>query len=132
MSHQAIRGLLQGRLATLGWANQTAWEQKAFSPTVGTPYQEVTTAFAEPDAITLAGSSHLQGVFQIRLLYPQDKGTADSDIRAKTIADAFPRNLTLPSGGPVQVKLSRAAHITSGGKQGDRDVTLVRIRFSDR
>lgn len=132
MSQPDIRVLLEARVATLGWETQTAWENKAFKPTVGTAYQEVTTVFAEPDAITLSDSDVLRGLFQVRLLYPLDKGTSTAFARAKTISDAFPRNLTLPVGGPVQVKITRAAHITSGGKEGDRDVTLVRVRFSDR
>ena len=128
MSQQAIRGALQTRLATLGWANQTAWEGVAFTPVAGQPYQEVTTGFGEPDAITLAHSDVLKGVFQVRLLYPPGQGTAAPDIRAKAVADAFPRNLSL--GGVA--KIIRSAHVTSGGKQGDRDVTVIRIRFSDR
>ena len=131
MNRQAIRALLHGRLATLGWGTQTAWERTAFTPVTNAPYQETSTVFAEPDAITLADSSRLNGVFQVRLLYPSGKGTADSDTRAKLIADAFPRNDVLSS-ADAWIKLMREPHITSGGKQGDRDVTIIRIRFSDR
>lgn len=130
MNRQAIRALLHGRLATLGWGTQTAWERTAFTPVTNAPYQETSTVFAEPDAITLADSSRLNGVFQVRLLYPSGKGTADSDTRAKLIADAFPRNDVLANAN-ARIKLMREPHITDGGKQGDRDVTLIRIRFSD-
>lgn len=132
MNRQTVRGLLQARLATLGWASQTAWENVPFTPTTGTAYQEVATAFSEPDAFTLADSSQSQGVFQVRLLYPLNVGTGEADARAKAIADIFPRNLTLPIGGPPQIKITREPHVTGGGKQGDRDVTVIRIRFSDR
>lgn len=131
MNRQPIRALLHGRLATLGWTSQTAWEATAFTPVTNTPYQETSTVFAEPDAITLADSSRLNGVFQVRLLYPAGRGTADSDTRAKAIADAFPRNLVL-SDTNAKIKVMREPHITGGGKQGDRDVTLIRVRFSDR
>lgn len=131
MNRQAIRALLHGRLATLGWTNQTKWEGTNYTPVANTPYQETTTVFAEPDAITLADSSHLRGMFQVRLLYPAGKGTADSDTRAKAIADAFPRNDVL-SNANAKIKLMREPHVTEGGKEGDREVTLIRIRFSDR
>lgn len=131
MSENAMRLLLQARLATLGWATQTAWENVSFTPTVGVAYQEVTTEFGDADAITLSDSSHLRGVFQVRLLHPNGVGVNDSDVRAKQIKAAFPRNLVL-SNGEGKVKISRDPRISPGGKQGDRNVTVIRIRFSDR
>lgn len=141
MTVQTIRGLLQTRLLTLGWEAQTAFEGKQFTPTAGTPYQELTTVFVEPDAFALADSSQRIGTFQVRLLYPltkadgsgttQNGGIGPPTARAQAIADAFPRNLVLSSGGQ-KVKIMREAHITRGPPQGDRDVTIVQVRFSDR
>ena len=137
---QTIRGLLQTRLLTLGWQDQTQFEGKQFTPTAGTPYQELTTIFVEPNAFTLASSSQRVGTFQVRLLWPLTKpdqtGTAQAGIgapttRAQAIANAFPRNLVLSSGS-TKVKIMSEAHITRGPPQGDRDVTIVQIRFSDR
>lgn len=138
---QTIRGLLQTRLLTVGtgWTNQTAYEGLQFNPTAGTPYQELTTVFVDPDPFTLSDSSQRIGTFQVRLLYPLTKadgtGTAQAGIgapttRAQAIADAFPRNLVLTSGA-TKVKIMRQAHITRGPPQGDRDVTVVQVRFSD-
>ena len=138
---QLMRGILQTQLLTLGWADQTAFEGKSFTPTAGTPYQEVTTVFAEAFDRTLAGSSEQRGVFQVRLLYPLTKtdgtGTAQAGIgapatRAKAIKAAFPRNTTLPESGGQKVKVLRTPTITRGPPQGDRDVTIVRVRFGDR
>lgn len=138
---QTMRGLLQARLLTIGWENQTEFEGKHFSPTDGVPYQELTTVFVKPESITLAGSTQRIGTFQVRILWPLTKadgsGTAQAGIgaptaRAQAIADAFPRNLILPVGGPTQVKIMDDAHITRGPPQGDRDVTIVQLRFSDR
>lgn len=137
---QLMRGILQTQLLTLGWADQTAFEGKQFTPTPGTPYQEVVTTFAEPFDRTLAGSSEQRGVFQVRLLYPTTKtdgtGTAQAGIgaptaRAKAIKAAFPRNWNNTVSGQ-KVKVLRTPHITRGPVQGDRDVTIVRIRFGDR
>ncbi len=138
---QTIRGLLQTRLLTLGWESQTQLEGKHFDPVAEVPYQESTTVFVEPDAFTLADSSQRIGTFQVRLLYPTVKadrtGTAQElggigppTARAQAIADAFPRNLVLTSGS-TKVKVMKVPHITRGPPQGDRDVTIVQVRFSD-
>ena len=135
MSEQVMRGLLQSRLLTLGWADQTVLEGKGFTPTPGTPYQLVNTIFNEPEAITLSDSSLLQGIFQVRLMYPL-AGVAANGIgvpwaRAEQIKALFPRTLTMLAAGS-KVKIKRDARITRVEPQGDRDVTVVRIRFSDR
>jgi hypothetical protein len=137
MTVQAMRGILQTRLLTLGWADQTAFEGKSFSPTAGAPYQEVTTAFFEPDAITVSGSDMQRGTFQVRLLYPitmadgSQPGIGPQTARAEAIAAIFPRNAKFSSGGQT-VKIMRKPAITRAPVQGDRDVTIVRMRFSDR
>lgn len=132
MSIQAMRGLLQTRLLTLGWADQTAFEGKPFTPTAGVPYQELTTIFSAPDAITLSHSDMLRGLFQVRLLYPiVTTGIGPQTARAEQIAALFPRNLRLTGSGAL-VKIARGAGITRGPPQGDRDVTIIRIRFNDR
>lgn len=132
MSVQAMRGILQTQLLTLGWEDQTAFEGVSFTPDPAEPYQEVGTLFLDPDPITVSGSDMQTGTFQVRLLYPlTNTGIGPQTARAQAIADAFPRNLVLISGGQA-VKIARAASITRAPVQGDRDVTVVRIRFSDR
>lgn len=135
MSEQVMRGLLQSRLMTLGWSDQTAFEGKHFDPDPAQPYQEVTTIFSEPDAITVSGSSQQRGLFQVRLMYPLADVASDGIgvpwARAEAIKAAFPRNLLMTAAG-VKVKVAREAQITRGEPQGDRDVTIVRIRFRDR
>lgn len=134
-SEQAMRGILQTRLLTLGWATQTAYEGKAFTPDAAQPYQEVATQFAAPVPIGLASTDMLGGTFQVRLLYPVAQVAANGSgapmARAEAIKAAFSRNLRLQTGAQL-VKILRAAAISRGPVQGDRDVTLVRIRFGDR
>lgn len=140
MSVQAMRGLLQSRLLTLGWEDRTSFEGKGFTgpqPDSLTPYQEVDFAFAEPLPISLSGSSDEErGTFQVRILWPltqvKANGTGAPTARAEAIRNAFPRNLVLPVGGPRQVRITRKPQITRGPVQGDRDVTIVRVRFGDR
>lgn len=135
MTAQVMRGLLQTRLLTLGWASQTVFEGRGFTPAPGTPYQLVNTIFAEPEALTVAGSSMQEGIFQVRLMYPLAEVAKDGIgvpwARAEQIAALFPRNLLLTSGG-VKVKIAREAQIIRAEPQGDRDVTIVRVRFRDR
>lgn len=135
MSQQIMRGLLQSRLLTLGWDDQTAFEGKQFTPAPDVPFQEVVTAFSEADATTVSGSSLLRGIFQVRLMYPLAdvavNGIGGAWARAEQIAALFHRNLTMTAAG-VKVLIAREAQITRGPPQGDRDVTIVRIRFRDR
>lgn len=139
MTIQAMRGLLQARLLTLGWEAVTSYEGKGFigaAPDALTPYQEVDFTFAEPLPISLSGSTDEErGLFQVRLLWPvsivKASGTGAPNARAQAIRDAFPRNLILTGSG-AKVHIKRKPQISRGPVQGDRDVTLVRIRFSDR
>lgn len=132
---QLMRGILQTRLLTLGWETQTAFEGKQFTPNASQPYQEVTTTFMEPLPIGLAGTDELRGQFQVRLLYPLSminaQGIGVPMARAKQIKALFPRTATFESGGQV-VKIMRSPLIARGPVQGDRDVTIIRVRFGDR
>lgn len=137
-SEQAMRGILQTRLLTLGWATETAFEGKGFSgadPSATTPYQEVVTEFASALDRTLSGSSQYRGTFQVRLLWPvatvKAAGIGAPTARAEAIKAAFPRSLKLTTGGQT-VKIAGTPRITRAPVQGDRDVTIVRIPFSDR
>lgn len=127
MSQQDIRGALQAQLMTLGWEDQTAWEDRAFSPTTGVPYQVVNTLFAEPNSYGLGPGAMERGLFQVRLMYPVNSGVAVSGARAEEIQAAFPKNLHLGA-----AKIMRKPEITRLGPEADRDITIVRIRFSER
>lgn len=136
MSEQAIRGALQTHLLTLGWADQTSFEGKTFTPTPGVAYQEVATVFASAIDFSLSDSAMERGTFQVRMLYPLNDvaqgGIGVPTARAEAIKAAFPRNLRLPVGGPYVVKVASTPTISRGPPQGDRDVTVIRFRFSDR
>jgi hypothetical protein len=140
-SEQAIRGALQTRLLTLGWdITRTAVEGKQFTPNSQTAYQEVTTEFFSPFGATHGGAEWMQGVFQVRVMWPltttagdgaAQAGIGQATARAEAIKAGFPRNLVLTGTGGQKVKIGERV-ITRGPPQGDRDVTLVRIRFKDR
>ncbi|MDO8912300.1 MAG: phage tail terminator-like protein [Phenylobacterium sp.] len=138
-SEQAMRGILQTRLLTLGWAEWTAFEGKGFAdgrePNGTIPYQEVETRFASAVPIGLARTDMLGGTFQVRLMWPvaqvRASGIGAPNARAEAIKALFPRTWKQKTGGQT-VKITRAPAITRGPPQGDRDVTIVRVRFADR
>jgi hypothetical protein len=141
-SEQAMAGALQTRLLTLGWdITRTALEGKTFTPVATQAYQEVTTGFDSPFGATHGGREFMRGTFQVRVMWPLaattgDLGTSANGIglpraRAEAIKVGFPRNLVLTGAGGQKVKIGER-RITRGPPQGDRDVTIVRIRFKDR
>lgn len=128
MDQQLIRGAFQSRLATLGWHDATAWENRAFTPTSGVPYQRVNTLFAEPNSYGLAAGSMERGIFQITLAYPVNTGVAESAERVEEIRALFPKNQIV--GGVA--KVTRTPEVTRLGADGDRDITVIRVRFTER
>lgn len=143
MDEQAVVGALQTRLLTLGWdASRTAFEGKSFTPNPTQAYQEIETIFHTPVGRTHTGSSWGQGTFQVRIMWPLaaatgDLGTSANGIgapraRAKVVKAGFAMNLKLTGAGGQKVKVMQEPVITRGPPQGDRDVTIVRIKFQDR
>lgn len=127
-TQQEIRGALQTQLMTLGWADQTAWPNRQFTPTPGTPYQRVDTLFAEPNSYGIGDGAMERGIFQVTLAYPLNGGVAESTARAESIRAAFTKN-SRPGG---LVKVARKPEVTRIGVDGDRDITTIRIRFTER
>lgn len=132
MTQQAIRGALQVQLLTLGWADQTAFEDQQFTPTAGVPYQEVDTIFAEPNTYGIGGQAQERGTFQVTLKYPTNGGVGVSSAWAEAIRTAFAPVQQFPTAGGGYVKISRKAEVKRLPVDGDRDVTVIRIRFGDR
>lgn len=112
-------------------ANLTAFENVTFVPIVGLPYEEPIVAMITPNDYALADGAQQRGIFQVALKYPIGQGSGAATARAEAIKAGFAKNLRLTSGGQL-VKIMRTPEITRTGIDGDRDVTLVRIRFSDR
>lgn len=132
MIQQAIRGALQTQLLTLGWTDQTAFEDKVFEPDPDVPFQEVHTQFIEPNSYALKRGFQERGIFQVKLLYPVGQGVGPSGTRAALIRAAFARDTRLPASGPLVVKIMGQPSVVRVGRVDDRDVTLIRARFSDR
>jgi hypothetical protein len=100
-----IRAALETHLNAMTPALSTAWENVAFTPVNGTPYQRVNLLMAAPDNRYMGCDRRIeQGIFQITLNYPIDKGAAPAEARANLIIEHFKRSTKLVSGGQwVQV-----------------------------
>lgn len=129
MSLAAIRTALETRLAAMLPILQTAWENTAFTPTQGTPYQRVFLLPAQPDNPTFGPGLYVeQGILQINLCYPLQTGPKDALARAMAIRAQFPRGLSLTSSGIVTI-VEKTTEI-GGGDNDDVCYQLpVRVRW---
>lgn len=109
--------------------NLTAWDNVAFKPVPGVPYQKVHILFAEPENPTM-GSDHYreQGFMQVSLFYPILLGTKDITNRIELIRDAFPRGSSFTKDG-VTVKVLRTPMVMSGMPVDESYAVPIRISF---
>lgn len=128
MSVVKIRAALETALNAMSPAVSTAWENAAFVPVAGTPYQQVYILFATPDNIVY-GSTHRElGYMQVRLMYPQAVGTSVVAARAELIRTTFYRGASFANGG-VTTRIDKTPEIGAGSVDGDRYAIPVKIRF---
>ena len=111
MSRVAIRGALQSWLNGMSPALATAWENDAFTPVTGAPYQRVNLLAADPDNTTQGAAMFIeQGVFQVVLNYPTGAGSAAAEARAEALRARFKRGTTLSQSG-ISVHIIRTPAI---------------------
>lgn len=95
-----VREALELRLGAMSPALATAWENKEYRPVATTPYQRVNLLWASPDNRVLGCDRRFeQGILQVTLRYPVNKGTALIEDRAALILEQFKRGTDLSSGG---------------------------------
>lgn len=123
-----IRAALETALNGMSPALSTAWENAAFVPVAGTPYQKVHILFAQPDNQEF-GSRHRElGFLQVTLMYPLQVGTSLINARAELIRSTFYRGAAFVNGG-VTVTVSDTPEVSPGDVDGDRYAVPVKIRF---
>jgi hypothetical protein len=129
MSLALVKQALETRLAAQVGALATQWENTAFTPVPGTPYQRVNFIPAEPANPTLA-SNHWreQGEMQVTLFYPINAGSGAALQAAEGIRAWFPRASTFTAGG-VTVTVPTTPAIGPGFYDADRYVLPVRVRY---
>lgn len=129
MSQVKIRAALETALAAMTPALSTAYENVAFTPVPGTPYQRAFLLPAEPDNPEAGHVVHIaRGIFQVNLMYPLQAGDSTARTRAELIRTTFYRSRSFTSGG-VTVSVEKTPEAGQGTPDGDRWMIPVKIRF---
>lgn len=129
MSDVLARGALQTKLDAMSPALSTAYENVAFEPVPGIPYQAAYFLPATPENPTMGDDYYrMIGIFQVDLFYPLSVGTGAAEARAELIKAAFKRGTSMTS-GTVTVITDKTPEISPGRKEGDRWHIPVKIRF---
>lgn len=104
MSFASIRAALETALNGVAPAIATAWENTAYTPVVGTPYQRAVIVPAAPANDEIGRTFNERGIFQVSLHYPPNTGPAAAYARADLIRSTFYRGATFTKDGiTVQV-----------------------------
>lgn len=128
MSIVNIRAALETALNAMSPALSTAWENAAFVPVAGTPYQQVNILFASPDNMVY-GSAHRElGFMQVKLMYPLQVGTAVVAARAELIRATFKRGASFSNSG-ITVVVEKTPEVSPGSVDRDRWAVPIKVRF---
>jgi hypothetical protein len=120
MSQTLIRKALEKRLAAMSPALATAFENAAYTPVQGTPYQKANLLPATPDNIVHGAATWFErGIFQVTLCYPTGTGPAAADARAELVRAQFKRGTTMTEGA-VNVLIVATPRIAPALVEGDR------------
>ena len=128
MSVPKIRAALETALAVMSPALATAWENTAYTPTAGTPYQRVSMTFAEPVNTEYGRGFQQGGLFIVSLCWPQGAGMAEIGARIELLRATFFRGAAFTSDG-LTATVARTPLILAAILEGDRYVTPVQIPF---
>lgn len=123
-----VRAALETALAAVAGIPSIAYENRPFTPTVGTAYAAAYMLFAEPDNPEIGGLYTERGVFQVNLFYPLSAGPGDAEEMAGTIRTAFARGSSFTASG-VTVQIEKTPEIGPGRVEDDRYLKPVKIRF---
>jgi len=129
MSVVKIRAALESALAGMTPALATSYENAAFVPVAGTPYQKPFLLTATPDNSTMGdGYYRERGLFQVSLLYPIQAGSAAAAAQAVLIQSLFKRGSTFSNGG-IKVLITSTPGISAGQIDGDRWSLPIKISW---
>lgn len=100
MSNLNVRRAFEKRLALMTPALSTQYENVAFTPVVGTPYQKAFLLPAQPENPTMGdGYFREVGLFQVTLCYPINTSPQAAATRAEAIATHFARATSMIEAG---------------------------------
>lgn len=121
-----IRQALEKAVLAVAPAIDTAFENIAFNPRAGEPYQQLHFLPAKPEAAVIDDSiSEVLGVFQITLRYPAGEGVKNVLERARLYEKAFKVGVKLEN----EVFITAPTSVNILGVDGDRYGVAVSIYF---
>jgi hypothetical protein len=131
MSQISIRSALETQLNTLTPKIATQFENVAFTPVTGIPYQSAYLMMNTPEDTTVADSIMYRekGIFQITLRYPLGKGTIAIMTQAEKIREAFKIGTLLSKDGR-RIVCDKTPDIRVLPNEVDRFVVVVRVFFT--
>ena len=109
MSITSIQTALDTQLAAVSGLPVIQLENTRYEPKTGVAWSRPTLLPAETERLSSA-KDLLQGLYQVDLFYPADKGAATASAMADLVKAAFPRGSTLTSG-------STTVHITKSWRE---------------
>lgn len=148
-----IRAALETALNAMSPALATAWENVAFAPVAGTPYQRINLLLASPENIEFSRTHREIGYMQVKLMYPLQTGTAAVSARVELIRSTFYRGACIVASGShlggifnyliddmglvdswgvvdeTIVIIDKTPEVSPGSVEGDRYAVPVKIRF---
>lgn len=127
-SLSAVGEALETHLATVTPNIATAYENTAFVPTPGVPYQQAFLLPATPGNIEIGPGYSEQGIFQTNLFFPKDVGAGVAITQAELIRAAFPFGSSLVNAG-ITVNIVGTPEIAPARSDGDRYMVPVKIRW---
>lgn len=129
MAIVSIKKALERHLATVTPALATAYENVAFTPTAGIPYQRV-VVITEKTVNPLLGSDYYreEGTLQVFLAYPTNAGSNAALARAELIQQKFKRGTTLIEGN-VQINFFKTPTIQGSLMTNDRLIVPISIPY---
>ncbi|UAL09106.1 phage tail terminator-like protein [Caulobacter segnis] len=128
MSVPKIRAALETALAAMSPPLATAWENTAYTPTAGAPYQRVSMIFAEPVNTEYGRGFQQGGMFVVSLCWPQGAGMADITVRVELLRSTFYRGAAFTADG-LTTTVARTPLILAAILEGDRYVMPVQVPF---
>lgn len=130
MAIVSIKKALERHLATITPAIATAYENVAFTPKAGTPYQRV-VVITDKTVNPVLGSDYYreEGTLQVFLAYPTNAGSNVALARAELIQNKFKRGTTLVEGN-VQINFFETATIQGSLMTNDRLIVPVMIPYT--
>lgn len=128
-----IRQALETHLSQIANPLPTQWQNVAFTPTNGVPYQMAHIMFAEPDDYTISRADKYleQGFLQITLKYPTNQGVTVLEDKARELRKHFKRGTILTNDDDllevIDVEIGKTPTIKQLGVEGDRYLVAVTV-----